>query len=335
MLGKSDDHHARNMGGFAAELKHRTDIIELICWHRIACTFLRTQAPFSAHPQEPANDEFPVLPPPVSQDLRRRRAAGLLPSGLLVRPAFAAAATVGFIYVGPKDDYGYNQAHAEGAAALKASRHHRRRGRERPRDRRRPEDHGEHDQPRRRHADLPDLLRLFRPPHAGHVRQVPERAVPPLRRHVDQGQAPDECRLLFRLYRHGPVSERHRRRPCVEDQEDRLRRGQADPAGAAQHQFLPARRALGRSHDHLPGHLHRRMVAGGQGGRSHQCAGRPGRGRHHLPCRQPEGGGRDGGRPRRLRLRLPRQPVPAGAREVPDRRRMELGQRLQDRTSTR
>ncbi len=28
--------------------------------------------------------------------------------------------TVGFIYVGPKDDYGYNQAHAEGAAALKA-----------------------------------------------------------------------------------------------------------------------------------------------------------------------------------------------------------------------
>jgi simple sugar transport system substrate-binding protein len=27
---------------------------------------------------------------------------------------------VGFIYVGPKDDYGYNQAHAEGAAAVKA-----------------------------------------------------------------------------------------------------------------------------------------------------------------------------------------------------------------------
>ena len=26
--------------------------------------------------------------------------------------------TVGFIYVGPKDDYGYNQAHAEGAAAV-------------------------------------------------------------------------------------------------------------------------------------------------------------------------------------------------------------------------
>ena len=36
-------------------------------------------------------------------------------------PARAQAAlTVGFIYVGPKDDYGYNQAHAEGAAAVKA-----------------------------------------------------------------------------------------------------------------------------------------------------------------------------------------------------------------------
>jgi basic membrane protein A and related proteins len=36
------------------------------------------------------------------------------------RSAFAAAnATVGFIYVGPHDDFGYNQAHAQGAAAVK------------------------------------------------------------------------------------------------------------------------------------------------------------------------------------------------------------------------
>lgn len=32
----------------------------------------------------------------------------------------ASALTVGFIYVGPKDDYGYNQAHAEGAKSLAA-----------------------------------------------------------------------------------------------------------------------------------------------------------------------------------------------------------------------
>jgi basic membrane protein A len=44
---------------------------------------------------------------------------GFAPSLLPVRSAFAAGATIGFIYVGPKDDYGYNQAHAEGAAMLK------------------------------------------------------------------------------------------------------------------------------------------------------------------------------------------------------------------------
>jgi len=36
-----------------------------------------------------------------------------------VRPAAAADTTIGFIYVGSRDDYGYNQAHAQGAAALK------------------------------------------------------------------------------------------------------------------------------------------------------------------------------------------------------------------------
>ncbi len=41
--------------------------------------------------------------------------AGTLPARL----AFAADFTVGFIYVGSRDDYGYNQAHAQGAAAVK------------------------------------------------------------------------------------------------------------------------------------------------------------------------------------------------------------------------
>jgi basic membrane protein A len=41
-------------------------------------------------------------------------------TGTLGRPARAADLVVGFIYVGPKDDYGYNQAHAEGAAACKS-----------------------------------------------------------------------------------------------------------------------------------------------------------------------------------------------------------------------
>src|SRR6516225_9147381 len=41
--------------------------------------------------------------------------AGMLP----MRRALAADPVVGFIYVGSRDDYGYNQAHAVGAAALK------------------------------------------------------------------------------------------------------------------------------------------------------------------------------------------------------------------------
>jgi simple sugar transport system substrate-binding protein len=46
-------------------------------------------------------------------------AAAVAPlSALPVRAA--GDLTVGFIYVGPKDDFGYNQAHAEGAAAVKA-----------------------------------------------------------------------------------------------------------------------------------------------------------------------------------------------------------------------
>src|SRR5215475_12876447 len=41
--------------------------------------------------------------------------AGLAPA----QRAMAADTVVGFLYVGSRDDYGYNQAHAAGAAALK------------------------------------------------------------------------------------------------------------------------------------------------------------------------------------------------------------------------
>jgi basic membrane protein A and related proteins len=46
-------------------------------------------------------------------------AALTLGTALPLRGAMAAETTVGFIYVGSRDDYGYNQAHAAGAAALK------------------------------------------------------------------------------------------------------------------------------------------------------------------------------------------------------------------------
>jgi len=45
---------------------------------------------------------------------------GAVPGLVSGRARAADGLTVGFVYVGPKDDYGYNQAHAEGAAAVKA-----------------------------------------------------------------------------------------------------------------------------------------------------------------------------------------------------------------------
>jgi basic membrane protein A len=64
---------------------------------------------------------------PTNTALSRRRllqgsagAGGLAAAGLSAPEAKAAKElVVGFIYVGPKDDYGYNQAHAEAAAMLK------------------------------------------------------------------------------------------------------------------------------------------------------------------------------------------------------------------------
>src|SRR3984893_10000739 len=46
-------------------------------------------------------------------------AALTLGTALGARSALAADTTIGFIYVGSRDDYVYNQAHAAGAAALK------------------------------------------------------------------------------------------------------------------------------------------------------------------------------------------------------------------------
>ena len=85
----------------------------------------------------------------MTQDYRiSRRAvlagmsAGAVFSALPLGSARAAGPLmVGFIYVGPKDDYGYNQAHAEGAAVLKkmpGSRSSRKRRSRRPTTCRRP-----------------------------------------------------------------------------------------------------------------------------------------------------------------------------------------------------
>ena len=47
-------------------------------------------------------------------------AVGASPFLMRTTPAAAASVTAGFLYVGPRDDFGYNQSHAEGAAAIKS-----------------------------------------------------------------------------------------------------------------------------------------------------------------------------------------------------------------------
>jgi basic membrane protein A len=53
------------------------------------------------------------------RSLLQGSAALALSTSMPIERALAATTTVGFIYVGSRDDYGYNQAHAQGAAALK------------------------------------------------------------------------------------------------------------------------------------------------------------------------------------------------------------------------
>ena len=96
----------------------------------------------------------------------RGTAAGLV-AGALPRGAFAKDVVVGLVYVGPRDDFGWNQAHAVAAKALKAVPGVTVVEEENvPETDRRLQNHGVDDQSRRRQSDLRDLLRLLRPVRA-------------------------------------------------------------------------------------------------------------------------------------------------------------------------
>src|SRR6202045_5219305 len=85
------------------------------------------EAPGFAGPAKPRNQrraarqwEQPMDFGSISRrHLLQGSAALTLGTAFGARSAFAAETTIGFIYVGSRDDYGYNQAHAAGAAVLK------------------------------------------------------------------------------------------------------------------------------------------------------------------------------------------------------------------------
>src|SRR5258707_2879745 len=83
---------------------------------------------FRAPPDRRSRELAAVYPPkeqPMDFGRISRRhllqgsAALTLGTAFGARSALAADTTIGFIYVGSRDDYGYNQDHDQGAAALK------------------------------------------------------------------------------------------------------------------------------------------------------------------------------------------------------------------------
>ena len=264
-------------------------------------------------------------------------AAAAVPGLVLPRRAAAADFTVGFIYVGPQGRLRLQPGarRGRGRAQEDAGRQGRRGG-EGPRDRRRPEDHGEHDQPGRRHADLPDLVRLLRSAHARRwPRSIPTSssataAACGTRASTRRTPAATSATSTRRQYLNGIVA-------GLTSKTKKLGFVAAKPIPQVLRNInaftLGAR--IGRPDDHHAGDLHRRLVAAGQGGGGRQQPDRPGRRRPHLPRRQPEGGRRDRRAARHLRLRLPRQPGGAGAEGLPHRRRVELGHGLHRCTSSR
>ena len=121
--------------------------------------------------------------------------------------------TIGFIYVGPKTDYGYNQAHAEGAAALAKLPGVKIREEEMV-----PETIAVQ-KTMESMINLDGATLLFPTsfgyfdPHilkeAGKYKNVTFLHCGGL---YDRGQAPRQRRQLLRLHRRGPVRRRHRRR---------------------------------------------------------------------------------------------------------------------------
>ena len=179
--------------------------------------------------------------------------------------------SIGFIYVGPKDDYGYNQAHADGAAAVKKMP-----GVKVMEEETVPET-VDVQKTMKSMIEL-DGAKLIFPTSFGyfdpHVLEMAKKYPNVMFLHCgglwDEKKHPKNVGSYFGYIDECQYLSRHRRRPHDQVQEARLRGGQADPAGAPQHQRLHAGRPQRRSDHHLQRDLHRRLVDAGQRGRGHQ-----------------------------------------------------------------
>ena len=261
-------------------------------------------------------------------------ALGALAPWRVGRAAAADKLVVGVIYVGPADDYGYNQAHAQAAAAsrrCRASRSSRRRRSRRPTDVQKTM--GSMIEQDGATLIFPTSFGYFDP----HMLKMAEKYPKVRFAHCGglwtEGKHPknagsyfgyiDECQYLNGVVAGHTSKSKKLGFIAAKPIPQVLRNINAFTLGA--------RSVDPKITTQLD--LHRRLVAAGQGGRGGQQPDRPGRRRAHLPRRQPQGHRRDGRAARHLRLRLPRQPVGAGAQGLSHRRRVELGHALHARTS--
>ena len=155
------------------------------------------------------------------------------------RGALAADLTVGIVYVGARDDFGWNQAHAVAAAALKKV----------------PgvtvieeENVPETDAVSKTMEsminldgagpDPGDVVRLLLAIRGRPGEEISQGRVPPRRAVVEQGQGSQERRFLFRVSQSGALRRRRRRRPVHQNRQDRLSSPPSrSPACSVQHQF--------------------------------------------------------------------------------------------------
>ena len=203
--------------------------------------------------------------------------AGAMP----VQSAFAKTATVGFIYVGPRDDFGYNQSHAEGAAALKKMK-----GVKVVEEERIPETV----QVAKTMESMinldgagllfPTSFGYFNPYILQEAKKYPkvrfEHAAVCGRRRTRRTPAAISAISSKGQYLNGIVA-------GYASKSGKLGFVAAKPIPQVLQNinaFTLGARSV-EPEDHHPGHLHRRLVAAGQGSRSHQQPGRPGRRRRH------------------------------------------------------
>ena len=221
-------------------------------------------------------------------NISRRRvlkgtAALALGTAVPLSRAFAKDTTVGFIYVGSRDDYGYNQAHAAGAAALKKMP-----GIKVVEEEKVPETDAV-EKTMESMINLDGATLLFPTSFGYYNPHMIKMALkfPKLRFEHCGGLWTDKDPKNAGSY-FGYIDEAQHVAGIVAGSMSKSGKlgfvaAKPIPQVSAQHQRMDARRQARQSENHHPGDLYRRLVDAGERGRSHQQPHRPRRRRHHLP----------------------------------------------------